>query len=131
MMPDTVHNLRRSRVTVGGNGRRGAERMVTAKAREYLETLRANVWQGLGKTPREPTPEQRALEDSLVKAILRGRATLLSAEQVERLNTNALAELERQRNRPVSKYEDAWMLSQMEKLADDLEQAARRLVLQP
>jgi hypothetical protein len=101
--------------------------MASAKARELLETLQASVWQSMRRTPRQPTPREQAMRDSLVEAIMRDRATLLSAEQAERLRTNTLALLERRQNRPVSEYEDAWMLSQLEELADGVEQAARRL----
>lgn len=101
--------------------------MASAKARELLETLRASVWQSMGRTPRQSTPEDQTVQDSLVEAIMRDRATLLSAETAERLRTGALAKLERRQNRPVSKYEDAGMLSLLEELAEQLEQAARRL----
>ncbi len=101
--------------------------MGSAKARALLDALQANVWRSLGQTPRQPTPEDRAIRDNLVEAIMRGRATLISPDEAERLRTNLLANLDRQENRPVGDYENAGTLSILEELADRLEQSAQRL----
>ncbi|MFD5270376.1 hypothetical protein [Streptomyces sp. NPDC058335] len=99
--------------------------MASQQARQFLDRMHENVWEGMDLTPRPPSAADDAEAERIIEDLLRRQAALVSSEELERLREGLYENEQRLRGMTVSKYENARTMQSLHKLADSLERAGR------